>query len=442
MHLLRHIVPSILLLISCQLHADTTTTTGSDDETLSEYLKNLGADFGFDVTQSVKDPVATLLDLSASTLAQQYAFVTLLGAVPVNAYNDAFAYFVPSDSSTYAAINDMANYTYQTQPNASSYNNTSTGESGGVSVSSLIDQETYQKDPVSLAILNMLGTPSVTYCLNNSVDAWLDSCSYLYNTKVGLNVVGTVPDTDTFFTYDYNEQVVPQLNSNTLLAPLLYTTTATSTSTSSSGDSASDDDGLTAKNQAQEAQNFIRYAMQLVTPLTLAKRSDYSTLYSQAITTSTDTASLLAKELAEEGIAKYINQLRSFVAKRSVAISNMVYIQSKRLPQAQSGSDSTQTSQALSEFEMATRRLYDPSKKSSSSSSNTQWIDEINDASTATVQKEMAILLSEMNYQMYLNRMQNERILTTLSVMLMNNLKEPDFSSEAFIDTSSDDTSN
>ncbi|MCH9716017.1 MAG: type IV secretion protein IcmX [Gammaproteobacteria bacterium] len=438
MYLLRHIVPSILLLISCQLHADTTSTMDSGDETLSEYLKNLGADFGFDVTQSVKDPVATLLDLSASTLAQQYAFVTLLGAIPVNAYSDAFAYFVPSDSSTYTAINDMANYTYQTQPNASSYNNTSTGESGGISVSSLIDQETYQKDPVSQAILNMLATPSVTYCLDNSVDAWLDSCSYLYNSKVASNVVGTLPDTDTFFTYDYNEKIIPQLNSNTLMAPLLYTTTTTDTSTSSTSGSSSDDDGLTAKNQAQEAQNFIRYAMQLVVPLSFVKRSDYSALYAQVTTTSTDTASLLAKGLAEEGIAKYISKLRSFIAQRSVAISNMVYIQSKRLPQAQSSSDSTQTSQALSEFEMATRRLYNPSKKDSGDTK--QWIDNINDASTATVQKEMAILLSEMNYQMYLNRMQNERILSTLSVMLMSGLKEPDFSSDAFIDTSADDS--
>jgi intracellular multiplication protein IcmX len=439
MHLLRHIVPSLLLLISCQLHADSTTTTDSGDETLSEYLKNLGADFGFDVTQSVKDPVATLLDLSASTLAQQYAFVTLLGAIPVNAYSDAVAYFVPSDSSTYSAINDMANYTYQTQPNASSYNKTSTGDSGGISVSSLMDQETYQKDPVSQAILNMLATPSVTYCLDNAVDAWLDSCSYLYNTKVASNVVGTVPDTDTFFTYDYNEKIIPQLNGNSLLAPLLYTTTATNTSTSSTSDSASDDDGLTAKNQAQEAQNFIRYAMQLVVPLSSVKRADYSTLYSQITTTSTDTASLLAKGLAEEGIAKYIAQLRVFAAQRSIPISNMVYMQSKRLPQAQSSSDSTQTSQALSEFEMATRRLYDPSKASTTGTK--QWIDDINDASVATVQKEQVLLLAEMNYQMYLNRMQNERILATLSVMLMNGLKEPDFSSNAFIDTSADDSS-
>jgi len=39
----------------------------------------------------------------------------------------------------------------------------------------------------------------------------------------------------------------------------------------------------------------------------------------------------------------------------------------------------------------------------------------------------MAILLAEMNYQLYLSRQQEERTLLTLSMLLMQNLKAPDF---------------
>lgn len=41
----------------------------------------------------------------------------------------------------------------------------------------------------------------------------------------------------------------------------------------------------------------------------------------------------------------------------------------------------------------------------------------------ATVQKEIAVLLAEINYQMYLDRQIQERILLTNSIMLLQNLK-------------------
>jgi intracellular multiplication protein IcmX len=98
----------------------------------------------------------------------------------------------------------------------------------------------------------------------------------------------------------------------------------------------------------------------------------------------------------------------------------------------QSSDSKTQTSQALSEFKMATRRLYDPSKSSNDSANpdeSNQWVTLINDASSGTVQKEIAILLSEINYQLYLSRQQDERALATLSLMLIQSLSAPSFSS-------------
>ncbi|MDX2345354.1 MAG: hypothetical protein QNK11_00570, partial [Legionella sp.] len=151
---LRHIASGILLLASQPMYAD------DSSETLSEYLKNLSGYLGFDVSQEPSAPLATLINISAATLVQQYSFVTLLGAIPVNSYSEAFAYFVPPNTKDYALINDMANYAFQRQANSATYSDPSASTSGGgVSVSALIDQEAYQKDPVSQSVLNILTTP-------------------------------------------------------------------------------------------------------------------------------------------------------------------------------------------------------------------------------------------------------------------------------------------
>ena len=67
---------------------------------------------------------------------------------------------------------------------------------------------------------------------------------------------------------------------------------------------------------------------------------------------------------------------------------------------------------------MATRRIYNPEKNGE------QWIDQINKASPTTVEKEMALLLAEINYQLYLNRQQDERLLLTNSLLLIQSLTQ------------------
>ena len=56
-------------------------------------------------------------------------------------------------------------------------------------------------------------------------------------------------------------------------------------------------------------------------------------------------------------------------------------------------------------------------------STTEQWVQKINTASSATVQKEIAILLSEINYQLYLDRQIQERMLLTNSVSLLQATK-------------------
>lgn len=432
---LRRIALSLILLASYQTHI-AAASSDSNDETLTEYVLTLGGYLGFDLTQAVKEPVATLLDASTSALTQQYSFITLLGAIPVNAYSTAFSNFVPS-SSTYSNVNDMANYTYATQPSASSYNTVSSStDNSGINVSSLIDQQTYQNDPVSQNILNMLTTPQTTYCISNDLTTWTTDCNYLYNSKIATNVIGTIPNPTEFFSYDYNQSIMTQLNASTLLGPLLYSTTNTSTSTSSSDSSTdSTDAGLTAQNQAQEANNFIRYATGAVTPPALPKLTDYNNLYTQAIydESGNDATSIFNKKLAQQKIATYFVKLRTYAAQQSLPNAVLHGILARRMPQTVSTDNSTQTSQAFSEFQMATRRLYDPSK---TSSDDKQWIDAINtEASTATVQKESAVLLAEMNYQLYLLREQIEKQNALMAILVSASVHSPNFSSDAEVDT-------
>ncbi|MDF1827276.1 MAG: type IV secretion protein IcmX [Legionellaceae bacterium] len=432
MRFFRYVLPCtvLALALTSPVYAADRVEDPEDYDSIKDLIKHFGAYFGFDLTKPPeKEPELTLLDPAAATLTQQYSFITFLGARPVNANSTASAAFVPQNTKSYSVINDMANYSFQTQPSGGSYNNPQVGSQGGISVSKLIDQASYQRDPITQSVLNILGTPNHTYCMNNDESAWLDDCRYLYDTQVMSNVVGSIPNSRDFFSYAYNEPVIPQLNANTLISPLMYTMEDNASSTSSAPNNKSDENGLVAKTQAQEAENFIRYAAQLVTPPELPKKKAYDELYIKTLASKGSSISERDKKLAEQGLAKYIAKLRTFSAQSSVPTSNLYALLSKRIPQGQGGDDSAKISQALSEFQMATRRLYDPANKDKK-----QWVDQINEASSATVEKEIAILLAEMNYQLYLSRQQEERTLLTLSMMLMQNLKAPDFKETATID--------
>ena len=426
------LLPSLLLTtaISTLVHADDGGLYNNNSGQLSTYLKNLGLYFGYDITNpppSDTSAGSTLLNLSAIQTPQQSLFETMLGAVPVNATSPGSMLFVPSTNSAYSSINGQANMTFTTPP----YNAPS---QQSVAVSSLIDQQTYQQDPVSQAVLNILGTPNYTYCTNNDNTAWVDGCPLLtqktpilYDSQITSNTIGTIPDTATYYTFGYNQTFLNQLNSNTLVAPLLYTTTSDSANNSSTGSSGgapnSSNVGLTAANQAQQAANFIRYVTGAVAPLSLPKRQDYDKLYTASITTGPGGTTTLQQRQAQATLAGYLASLRVYAAQSSVGFGNLYYIFSKRLPQNTLGTDGTpstnsQSSQALSEFTMATWRLFNPDQNAKST-----WLSQINKASSAAVEKDMVTLLAEINYQLYLNRQQEERLLLTNTLLLLQNAR-------------------
>ncbi|HAT6977565.1 TPA: type IV secretion protein IcmX [Legionella pneumophila] len=429
--------------------------TSTNTSNLVTYLTNLGKYLGYDITQSNKapnPPYSQLFNSNVAQLIQNYAYNTFLGAIPVDAMSQSLMNFVTNNVQGNSLINNLANNTFKYQ----NFSSPSSGADGKITANGLIDQSTtsaqaptpsgifsalpistsgtYLSDPVSQAVFNILGTPDYSFCMDNEQKNWLPNCNLMYQNLVMQNVIGTIPPAQTsgstpaFYSYKYNQPLISQLNSNSLIAPLLLDTSA-----SQSGQ----DSGLKAQSQAQQALNFIRYASAQVTPPSLPKLSAYSELWNQA-TAKPNSAGYneVQQKQAAATLSSYFNNLRVYAAQTSVGVSNLYYILSKRLPQNMSGDQNNPnvTSQALNEFNMATRRLFDPTASNTPGQPNQQWIKQINDASPATVQKEIAVLLAEINYQMYLDRQIQERILLTNSIMLLQNLKaaQPtaDFSSQ------------
>ncbi len=197
---------------------------------------------------------------------------------------------------------------------------------------------------------------------------------------------------------------------------MMYTQSS-QTSTSSSPANANSGQGLTAQNQAQQAANFIRYVTGSTSPSELLNRGNYNNIFTKYVSAK----DAVSQKQAQAVLTSYLSSLRTYAAQSSVGISNLYYILSKRLPLnsgTSSNGQANQTSQALNEFNMATWRLYNPDL-----SQNSQWANSISTATPATVQKEMAILLAEINYQMYLSRQDQERLLMTNTILLLQNAR-------------------
>lgn len=399
---------------------------GSDSggsEALAKYVLNLGKYLGFDVSKAPDDkaPLSQkLLDLSALAVTQQYVTITFLGAIPVDAVSAAFAQLVPNSYPGASIVNSFANATFKLQ----NYSSPAQQGSPTFTVTPLMDQQKFQQDPVSQSVLNILGTPDYSVCLDNDGAKFVAGCELLFQNKVMANIIGPLPAPDVFFSpkynEDYNQQLLSQLNSNSLMGPLMYSADTGAPSTSS-GTPDEGNKGLTAETQLQQAANFVRYASGAVAPISLPRKKAYENLYNIAVPIEkgapTDPT---PEQLKTQGILNgYFASLRVYAAQSSVGIGNLYYLLSKRLPQNPTGGTNAATSQALSEFNMATRRLLNPADLSE----DKRWANQINNASPGTVEKEIAVLLAEINYQMYLDRQIQERILLTNTIMLMQNTK-------------------
>ncbi|MFA6302488.1 MAG: type IV secretion protein IcmX [Legionella sp.] len=420
MKLMSKLAPFVLMLFSVFPAA------AQDDEggELKDYLKYLGGYFGYDVTTApqTKPPNMSLFNEDKNVAMGKTLIDSYLGAITVPAVSGgAEPSLVPNSSP----INDLANLTF-TKPDPYSANSHTSA-----SVDPVIDLLKYypaQKDPVTQALLNILGTTDVSNCYQASDSTqYVSDCKLQYEYLVMANVIGSkwppiAKAGEPMYSYDdYIKPLLSQLDSDSLLAPLMYSTK------SNQGDNPNNaSTGLTAGSQAQDAANFIRYAAAMIVPFTPANFADYAAAYATAqLQHPTDVKQAKEIEEAQQKIVTYLANIRVYAAQSSVAISNLYQIMSRRLPQ---GEGDALTSQALAEFTMATWRLRPVTD--STGKQGDSWIKQINNASPATIQKETALLLAEINYQLYLNRKQEERILLTNSMMLLQNTKNnlPSFS--------------
>lgn len=397
---------------------------GGDLSLIKKYIANLGKYMGYDIStycagegQCGDDAKASanLVNVENTQLAQ------------LNIYSQYLATLLGGEQNPILpkSVSNIVNYAGKAYPEYDKPD----GGTAAISISALVDQKAYQPDPVNQAILNILSTPDNSFCLQNTVtEGGVNPCDSLSRQDIitipwtskqssgaaptdsqALPTV-TFPSAAEVFMSAQNQPILPQLNSNTLIMPLLYT------KSQDEGNPKKDQSGLVAKTQAQQAANFVRYVTGLVSPISTANFDDYVKQYTAASITSAGTdekTATIIKNKAQTILADYLLRLRMYAAQSSVAIGNIYYILSRRLPLDDKG----ETSEALSEFKMASWRLYD--SKSEDPKDAQAWLTKIQSASTATTQKEIAVLLAEINYQLYLTRQQNERMLLTQSVALL-----------------------
>lgn len=254
-------------------------------------------------------------------------------------------------------------------------------------------------------VYSLLNTPSYTACSASSSSYPYppnsDNCAIpQYNLSVASNLLGVsaletnntiiygtgFPAPGTFSTY--LETQMPNLNASVLTAPLTYNST-----------------------QLNNVNNYIHNITGSLLMQLPINTSEYQTAYNNIQTAQSNPS--LVNESAE-AIFSYILNLKSFGAYMSVGLSDLEYIIGRRMPNALTG-----TSTAFDESEMFTRRILNSLPSSAGSAAQNTWLQDMNEASQIVLLREMTVLLAEINYQMYLERMQNEKVLLTLAAMQM-----------------------
>lgn len=257
------------------------------------------------------------------------------------------------------------------------------------------------------------GTCSQPLSQMNVVAGYIkDSNSSLGGDK---NYSTKVPNYWKFLAETTAPEVMPSLALDSLLSPLSYQQLVESTDDKKKAASL----GLHGQSGMAAADNFIRYLSGDLLPNNISTDNQYSQ-YQQVA--NSDSICYQYRLDAAMKVKTYRTMLRNYSAQLSVGTSNLYHLMGKRRADPRSG-----TSQLEEEFKMATYRIFNPNSTAGKSgeSRETPWMKRLNKASGAAIQRQMAILLAEINYQLFLNRKEQERILVTLSAMqLANNAQQ------------------
>ena len=169
------------------------------------------------------------------------------------------------------------------------------------------------------------------------------------------------------------------LNLDALLGPLAYRMVTGDAGSFFSSSKSSE------QSQSSAAAGFIKFASALADPLAVAP--------------------FLPKE--PEKAARYLAGLRTYAAQMSVGLSNLHQMLARRV---RTGAENPRSQLEL-EHQMAVRRL------------GGEWHTQMEQASPLTVSRETLYILAEMNYMLYQHKVQQERLLATISMLQLQSMR-------------------
>lgn len=403
----------ILILLCLNMHvanADEPCKTQIDClNKLAEYLSNLTGHLGY----KPETPPATIEnkmpDYDSLTKSEQSNIALYLGAIipPIFSKTDAGATkfnIIPESTEGATFINkNSASIILATDDNGKNV--------AKMQMTGKIAASPSQPDPMMQSLLTMLSTqPSRCIAASKTSDKKCEEpeLNAADLQKQNANLPESLVDFYNNDSNDNNQMVATVLNSNSLTTPFIVTDGAAIPIQTKPDNPFPLGGGKPPSIDvtAQQASTFIQYVAGTMIPLDLPSQS-LLTLFSPK-----------DKEYPAFKLAldNYILQIRTYVARLSVGLGNLYAILAKRMPQKDA--NGVQSSEALMEYKMATWRLFETTNEKTPQ----KWLDVINNASPASVQKEMAVLLAEINYQLYLSRQQQERLLLNNSILLLMNL--------------------
>ena len=448
---------SFLWAQNAPLYSENTDNNNDQSSVLQQIendIYNLGAALGFMIGGDHTDTSKVSADLinPSQSIKDEFTTVQYLFATLSINYNYINQYpFIANP--LYDGINGLANQVFANKNENQSENT--------------LDSAPIHPTPVTQSLQNMLSITPDGYCYIQRGTCenydWDTGCKYFYTqsklfaTALGIdnisdlfksnvtscgvdvtqkrlnrladitNSLGFFPDSQ----QNFNTSLMNQLDSSLLTTPLLYDNTSSSSTSSTSSENSEQSKnyllGLKSDNAEQAAENYIKYVTGMVLPPDPMTKEDVDKI----ITNIADSEDIASQLKSFRDFSKYFLGLRVYASRVSVAIQNIYEILGSRKKLNTEEEDPSQaSSQALNEFKMATYRLYNPkanpdSLSTSSDPTTVPWQQMINEASPARVQKETALLLAEINYQLYLMRKQQEKLLLTNSVMLLQSATAP-----------------
>lgn len=420
-------------------------------ERIRVYILKFGLYLGFDLESDQPPNAYNALINTTDTILIESSIVK--NSFSILASNLLYPLLVPQDN-TYKELNSILGTVFSLVTPVdgldvpSSQNNSGSGQNQTLS-------------PVSQLVLNILSYTPEGYCIGGSTGStiWNSNCLYQYTPAFIMGKALGVPMSNDALTHGgllgssyYNalaetltsgnainlpnwyplgsssgqasvnpqQNLLNQIDSSVFLTPLIYSKSNNNQQDPNANCQQGAPCGLAAQNQIQAAQDFLRYLTGAVLPPTLPTKDLFDSIMKK-ISRATDTQQQIS---SFDSLTSYLLGVRVYAARQSVAIQNIYEMLSKRIPQDSrdktfSGSS---TSQAMDEFIMATYRLFTPNTQASSQGapSGSAWQTKISGASSTTVEKEMVMLLAEINYQLYQMRQQQERMLLTESLIMLN----------------------